>query len=336
MNKALFMTRGGQNSIDNAYEGRVQREIAEELGLAPAAFALEDLEKHKEEYGQVTYIFSTWGMLELTKEQIQRYFPALRAVFYAAGTVQYFARPFLELGIGVHSAWVANGVPVAEFAFSQIVLAGKGFFQGARLFKEQGFASSAEFSEHFSGNYGIQIGLLGAGVIGRMLIERLKSIKASVLVFDPFLSEDEAQALGVQKAGLEHIFANCHIVSNHLANNAQTKEMLQYRHFSMMRPYATFINTGRGGQLAEGDFIRALQERPDITALLDVTDPNEPLPAGHPFLAMDNVVLSPHIAGSKGQEILRMGQFMHEEYLAIKAGQAPKYAVSLEMLKTMA
>lgn len=80
----------------------------------------------------MAYLFSTWGMPALGKEQIRAYFPSLKAVFYAAGSVQGFAREYLEAGVQVFSAWAANAVPVAEFTVAQILLAGKGYFQGLR------------------------------------------------------------------------------------------------------------------------------------------------------------------------------------------------------------
>ena len=80
------------------------------------------LEKHKRFTCDCEAIFSTWGMAPLSTQEIQTYFPNLRAVFYAAGTVQYFARPFLERGVEVFSAWQANAVPVAEFTFAQLCL----------------------------------------------------------------------------------------------------------------------------------------------------------------------------------------------------------------------
>ena len=79
--------------------------------------------------------FATWGMPALTKEEIARFLPRLKAVFYAAGTVQYFARPFLESGVRVFSAYAANAVPVAEYAFAQISLAAKGYFQAAKCYR---------------------------------------------------------------------------------------------------------------------------------------------------------------------------------------------------------
>ena len=73
-------------------------------------------------------IFSTWGMPSLTEAQIAQHLPCLQAVFYAAGSVQAFARPFLTRGVKIYSAWAANAVPVAEYTVAQILLANKGFF----------------------------------------------------------------------------------------------------------------------------------------------------------------------------------------------------------------
>ena len=122
---ALFVTRRFFN-IDAVYSSELQAKLKSELTFLAPVKSETELEARKEELQTVDYIFSTWGMLPLTKEQILTYFPNLKSVFYAAGTVQAFARPFLELGISVHSAWRANGIPVAEVTVSEILLANKG------------------------------------------------------------------------------------------------------------------------------------------------------------------------------------------------------------------
>ena len=81
--------------------------------------------------------------------------------------------------------------------------------------------------------------------------------------------------------------------------------------------------------------MRALTERPDLTAVLDVTDP-EPSPAGHPFYTLPNCFMTPHIAGSLGGEVVRMAEYMADEYGRWLAGLPCRYEVSLPMLETMA
>lgn len=277
-------------------------------------------------------IFSTWGMPCLTEEEIREYLPSLKAVFYGAGTVQAFARPFLRRGVQVFSAWAANAVPVAEFAVAQIILANKGFF---RVMGYTDKNASRALAETYPGNFHSRVGILGAGMIGKLVIKLLKSFDLEVAVFDPFLPEETAKALGVQKVSLEEIFSTCRVVSNHLANNEQTRGMLHGGLFSRMLPNATFLNTGRGAQVVEGELVAVLEQRPDLTAILDVTSPEPPV-EGSPLYTLPNCILTPHIAGSTGNEVRRMGQYMQEEYARWLAGESCPYEVTEEMLATMA
>ena len=326
---------GKAGFIDKIYLPQVQKELSEQVELLETLSSVEELPKRQEQLKQVEVIFSTWGMLPLTAEQIKTYFPSLRAVFYAAGSVQYFARPFLESGVRIFSAASANGVPVAEYSAAQVVLANKGFYQAGRIYQSQGMKAARDYTALMSGNFGAKVGILGAGVIGRQVIRLLHNYRLELLVFDPFLPQEKAQELNVQKAELLEIFAECQTISNHLANNEKTRGMLDYSLFSRMKPGATFINTGRGAQVVEEDLIRALGEEPGRTAVLDVTDP-EPVPEGHPFLSLPNVVLTPHIAGSMNEELGRMGIYMRDAFLCYQRGEPSPYEVTLPMLETMA
>ena len=100
-----------------------------------------------------------------------------------------------------------------------------------------------------------------------------------------------------------------------------------------MPPGGTFINTGRGAQVNEDDLIAVLHERPDLTALIDVTYPEPPLPDSE-FYNMPNVRLSSHIAGSMNNEVHRMADYMIEEFKRWDRGEALKYRVFENMLMT--
>lgn len=288
-----------------------------------------------ETFKNTKFIYSTWGMPIFTEEEIKEYLPSLKAVFYGAGSVQNFARPFLNCGVKVFSAWAANAVPVAEYTVAQIVLANKGFFQSSRIFKTQGFGDARGLFNSYTGNYEVKVGIIGAGMIGKLVIQMLKSYNLEVFAFDPFLPDEKAEELGVKKVSLETLFKECQVVSNHLADNEQTKGMLNKSLFEKMLPFATFINTGRGAQVVEDDLINVLKNRPDLTALLDVTFP-EPPEKGSEFYTLENCILTPHIAGSAGNEVRRMGEYMKEEYKKFINNEHCLYEVSLEMLKTMA
>lgn len=305
------------------------------FGTDARVYCKAELLAEPEKFRETQYVFSSWGMPVMSEEEIGACLPNMKAVFYGAGTVQAFARPFLNRGIKVFSAWAANAVPVAEYTVAQIVLANKGFFQSCRIGSGGDRAAAAKFFRANPGNFGAKVGIIGAGTIGKLVIGMLKSYNLTVLVFDPFLPEEKAAQLGVTKCQLDTLFRECHVVSNHLANNAQTKGMLKKEHFAAMQPYATFLNTGRGAQVVEADLIEILQSRPDLTAVLDVTYPEPPAPDS-PFFALPNCFLTPHMAGSAGDEVRRMGKFMEEEYGHFLAGRPCRYEVTLEMLKTMA
>ena len=282
------------------------------------------------------YIFSTWGMPIFSEDEIRTCLPNLKAVFYAAGTVRYFAEPFLRCGIPVHSAWAANAIPVAEYAAAQILLGNKGFYRTSALMKEQKLDDSHALRDAMPGNFRTKIGLIGVGMIGSMVAEKLHAISdLEILAFDPFMSEEKAKRLNVTSVSLETLFSSCQTISNHLANNPQTQGILNYDLFSLMPQNAVFLNTGRGAQVVEEDLVRYLKENPNATAVLDVTYPEPPL-SDSPFYTLPNVVLTPHIAGSNGNEVGRMATYMLEEFRRTRDGEPTRYGVSLEMLKTMA
>ncbi len=308
------------------------RHIPQAYSVNDTVYSKEDILNTPEQFKDTEYIFSTWGMPEFTEDEIKKYLPSLKAIFYAAGTVQKFARPFLNCGVKIFSAWAANAVPVAEFTVAQITLANKGFFKSMRFTDK---TESRKIFKNYPGNFNVKVGIIGAGMIGKLVINMLKAYRLEVLVFDPFLPDDTAKELGVKKVDLETLFSECQVVSNHLANNEQTKGMLCGKYFKKMLPYSTFINTGRGAQVVESELIETLKARPDITALLDVTNP-EPPEKDSEFYTLPNCILTPHIAGSSNNEVRRMGEYMQEEYGNFIENRPCKYEVNLKMLETMA
>lgn len=281
------------------------------------------------------YIFSTWYMPEFTEEEIKNLFPSLKCVFYAAGTVKYFAEPFLNNGIRVFSAAKANGIPVAEFTAAQIILAGKGYFQAQRAYKwpiwHRGFNRSRGYAERKHGNYGARIGIIGCGAIGSKVVELLKPYRLDVYVYDPYLSEERANALGVKRANLEDLFSQCDVVSNHLPDIPETKGLINENLLNMMKPTATFINTGRGAQVDEKALNKVLRKRKDMCALLDVTS-HEPLFPWSPLYWRKNVFLTPHIAGSLSEEFGRMAEYMVQAYHDVLEGKDNMCETTIEML----
>lgn len=317
-------------------EGR-DGEIRRRITVCPDVIHTGNLAQNREFLRETEVAFATWGMPVFTEEEIAEYFPRLRVLFYAAGSVQHFARPFLARGVRILSAWKTMAIPVAEFTVAQIVLANKGALTTLGLYREQGYKTAQDHAYYRTpGTYRTKVGILGAGAIGTRVIEMLKSYSVELLVYDPFLSPERADALGVRTASLEEIFSECQTVSNHIANKPETVGMLNYSHFSRMGDCTAFINTGRGAQVVEEDLIRALTENPTRCAVLDVTYP-EPAEAGGKLLTMPNVFLFPHIAGAARSEVLMMSDLMIRELDKYLSGEPlGDCEVTLPMLARMA
>lgn len=331
--KAIFL--GDSTNINRVFSKQITQELIKKYNLDTIVYTKELIMSGNLDTKNVDYIFSTWGMNVFAEDEIKAFFPNLKAVFYAAGTVQYFAKPFLKCGVKVFSAWAANAVPVAEYTVAHIVLANKGFYKVSDLASVGKYADAVEVFSNYMGNYDAKVGIIGAGMIGKLVIEMLRAYRLDILVFDPFLSDEKALEMGVEKCSLERIFSECNVISNHLANNAQTKRMLNGDLFSLMLPYATILNTGRGAQIVEEDLIKTLTERPDITAILDVTEP-EPPQIDSAFYKLNNCILTPHIAGSAGQELNRMSEYMLDEFKRFIDNKSLRYEVTEKMLETMA
>lgn len=311
--------------------GPAQKEQLRALyGCDCNVYPKEDLPKLRD----TEYIFSTWGMPTLTEEEIREYLPNLKCIFYGAGSVKAFAPAFLNCGIRIFSAWQANAIPVAESCIAQIILANKGFYYLSRAAKK-GWREAKSQLANFPGNYEAKVGLIGLGAIGMLVMEELKKHDVEIYVYSSKVTKENEAQWGVKAATLEEIFSECDVISNHLANVPATVGILNEKLIGSMKPWSTFINTGRGAQVDEAALIAKLKADETVTALLDVTFPEPPV-EGSEFYTLENVVLTPHSAGSSGLEVRRMAQYMIDESKRYFAGEKCLYEVTEDMLDRMA
>ena len=277
-------------------------------------------------------VFSGWGGPRMDAEFLARA-PKLRAVFYGAGSVKkIISDVFWERDIVLTSSWAANAVPVAEFTLAQILLSLKKCWRHMRDIRE-----SQKYSGKLpvAGAYGSTVAIISLGMIGRMVCEHLQRFDVNVIAYDPFATQEDAETLGLTLCSLEDCFRQADVVSLHAPWLPATEKMITGAHFEMMKRDATFINTARGAIVDEPAMIDVLQQRSDVSVLLDVTYPEPPV-EGSLLYTLPNVYLTPHIAGSLGDECRRMGQYAIDECRRYLQGEPLQWQVTKELAARMA
>ena len=329
--KAIFLV--SESTYERVYAREERERIGSLADLAAPVLTPETWRRYPEITREVEWIFSSWSMPVVDQEFLDA-FPKLQVIFYAAGTVKEFATDELwRRGIVVTSAFAANAIPVAEFTLAQILLSLKSTWQVALQVKREKRVASRNIPAQ--GVYNATVGLISLGMIGRLVAGHLRNFQVKVIAFDPYLNEEVARELGVELRPLDEIFSRSDVISCHTPLLKETEGMLRKNHFARMKPHATFVNTARGAVVDEAGMIEVLVERPDLFAILDVTWPEPPV-AGSPLYDLPNVILTPHIAGSKNHECRRMAQYMAEEAARLLDGKPLLYAITPEQLERMA
>ncbi|MEU6143977.1 hydroxyacid dehydrogenase [Streptomyces sp. NPDC047081] len=255
-------------------------------------------------------LITGWGCPRLDAEVLSAA-PRLRTVLHAAGSVRALVGEALwEHGVTVSSAVTGNALPVAEYTLAMILLTGKDTFAHRERFRvTHTYPSPAETST--TGNVGRRVGVIGASRVGRRLLDLLRPFDFTVLLHDPYVSSTEAAALGAELVPLDDLLEHSDIVTLHAPDIPETYRMLDAPRLALIRDGAVLINTSRGA-LIDPEALTAELVSGRLHAVLDVTEP-EPLPAGSPLYRLPNVFLTPHIAGSLGTELERLGRIVAEE-----------------------
>ncbi|UEJ84404.1 hydroxyacid dehydrogenase [Brachybacterium halotolerans subsp. kimchii] len=295
---------------------------------APDLSELED-----DELSAVDVLLTGWGSPLVDAAALAR-MPRLRAIVHTAGTIRFVVSPAVwERGdIVVTSATEANAVPVAEFALAQILLAGKRTLAQAARHREVRDRRREPPVGERAGNFRSVVGLIGASRIGRLVAEHLRRFDLEVLISDPFVSAEEITALGGRKVELDDLFAGSDVVSLHAPDVPSTQGMVTARLLASMPDGATFLNTARPA-LVDRDALRAELLSGRISAVLDVEDE---LPADDPLWDVPTVLITPHIAGSQGNELHRMGESALEEVRRLAVHEPPRFPVDPRRLSVSA
>ncbi len=169
---------------------------------------------------------------------------------------------------------------------------------------------------------GATLGVVGFGHIGQRVAEICHAaFQMTILYTDVRSVPDAERALGAQRVSLEQLLSRAEYVTLHLPLLPETRHLLDERALSLMRADAVLINTSRGGVIDEATLYRFLAEGRIAGAALDVFE-QEPLPPSSPLLELDNIVLTPHVAGTTRQALAKMS-LVAEDVLRVLRGETP-------------
>ena len=200
-----------------------------------------------------------------------------------------------ELGIRVARTTGSNAVPVAEFTLGLTLAALRCIAYGHAELKKGEWRTGRLPSETFTLS-GKTVGIVGFGAIGRNVAKLVRGFGCTVLYAKraPLGAEEEA-ALGVRHAALPELLAAADVVTLNCPLTPETTGLIDAAAFRAMKRTAVLVNVARGGVVVEADLVEALRGGTIAAAAFDVFE-TEPLPADSPLLALDNLVVTPHLA----------------------------------------
>ena len=283
----------------------------------------------------VEVLITSWGCSRIDADALAR-MPRLKLIAHLAGSVKGFLDDLVwRKGILVTNAVAANAVPVAEYTLAAIIFANKRVFQLNRFYLTH-HENRAPWSKEAPavGNYGKTVGIIGASHVGQLVMQHLQRFDLKVLLYDPFVAPLASREMGAMKVGLSELLSQSDVVSLHAPLLADTRHMIGARELALIKDGATLINTARGGLVDQQALERELVHG-RLYAVLDTTDP-EVLPDHSPLYELPNVFLTPHIAGSLGQETQRLADCIVDEVERFCKGVALKHMVRRDQLPHLA
>lgn len=229
-----------------------------------------------------------------------------------------------DLGIVVVNTPDANVQSVAEHCLAMMIVLAKRMFQADRALRSGDWKARSRLTG--SELRGKTLGLVGFGRIGQRVAALCRAALATPLIYFDVVAYPEAEAtLGARRAALNELLATADFVSIHVPLLPSTRGLIGETALQRMKPSAFLLNTSRGAVVDQAALVRALEEDWIAGAGLDVFDP-EPLPADSPLLALNNVVITPHMAAHTEEALLRMAMVV-TDVLAVIEGREPEHPV---------
>lgn len=254
--------------------------------------------------------------------------PTLRVISRTGIGVDNISIPdATERGIAVCNAPKAPTISTAEHAVTLLLAVSKQLKRITRSLR------AAETRDYMTSHTGLELydrclGLVGIGQIGSHVAKVAAALGMKIIAFDPFVSEERAQKLGVELVStLEALLERADVVSLHAPLSDETRDLMSAERLARMKRGAILINTARGGLIDEEALLEALQSGHLQGAGLDVFQVEPPAP-DHPLLQRDDVIATPHIASGTGAAKQRLWHTGITQALQILRGERPDHLLN--------
>lgn len=286
------------------------------------------------EIGGYDGLITGWGSPRITPE-VMNAADRLSIIAHSAGSVKFLVDEDVLRRVKVSSAAMAMSPAVAECALTMVLL-------GLRHLHEYDYGMRRGGHE-WDGQYaygepreiaGSTIGVIGAGGVGRSFIGMASALGARINLFDPYLGEADARAMGAALMGLDELMRASPIVVNVAPVTPETHHMIGARELALMPDGGYIVNVGRSWTMDQDALLSELRGG-RLRAGLDVYDV-EPLPLDHPFRSLPNVLLLPHIAGASVEARHRQGDCVVRDLANAFSGRPLAHEVTLERFAVLA
>jgi D-3-phosphoglycerate dehydrogenase len=273
------------------------------------------------------------GLFIACSSKVMDAMPNLRMIGVSrAGLENVNAEEATKRGILVFNVMGRNAQAVSDFAVGLMLAEARNSARAFHAIKTGQWRKKFSNSEFIPELEGKTFGLVGFGYIGSLVAKKLQGWEPRILVHDPYADPERIKAAGCIPASLEEVFSESDFVSLHARLTKENKGMIDARLIGMMKPTAILVNTGRSGLVDQDALVAALREKRILGAALDVFD-EEPLPSDSPYLELDNVTLTTHIAGTTADALGKSPYLLMNEMAKFLRGEDSGFIVNRAVLE---
>jgi len=220
----------------------------------------------------------------------------------------------------------------ADLAFALLMAAGRRVVEGDKEVRAGKWKTWGPMTLLGQDIHGATLGIIGLGRIGAAIAQRAKGFGMKILYYDIIRNEKAEKELGIQYTDLNNLLSQSDFITIHTNLTKETHHLMSAKQFDLMKRTGILVNTSRGPIVDNMALYEALRSKKIAYAALDVTEP-EPLPADHPLLTLDNVIVVPHIASASVASRTKMGLMAADNLIAGLKGEMPPNPVNPEVLK---